>query len=658
MGKGDYVYGTLPLFLARATGELLAQVSGDPAHSSFFGLHLVWRGISALAETATILVVFLIGVTLHERRTALLAAALYAATVLSIQQAHFGTVDAIANLFCALGLLFAARVQRRASLVDYALFGLCCGCALASRINLAPLAGLLVMATVPCILPQLRARNPMPGVLRGDGAGLVLAGGLTLLVFRVLNPYAFNGPGFFGLLPNPRWLEDIDLARRLVSGQVDSPPNWQWLARAPWLFPLNNILLWGLGPALGLAALAGTMWATLRLLQRRPEALRNLLPVVWVLGFFGLLGGGWVTSMRYFLPLYPALALLAAWCLCALFRRAGTNGWRRGMALTATCAVLALTWLWAAMFSNIYRHQLTRVQASHWFWERVPGDFALQLEGGEGDPPLINIAVPNRGDHGDLLDRASRYETGQPYSQYIRVPADGRVSHVLIPHLADPLADPGIESLRITLTQAASGELLAEAQLSEDLARAGAAPGAAYELPLQPALQLKAGQELLFTFEVLEGGPLVTAGSVVAQEGVWDDAIPYLVCTLPAGITLGDDPPPGLLDAQNCNGRNAWSGLVLGIEMWLSGEDDELMRERLLGALHSSDYFTISSNRFYDTKTRNPLRWPLTSRYYQALFAGELGFELARAVRRELRAGAAARLRPASADLGQPGLAE
>ena len=387
-------------------------------------------------------------------------------------------------------------------------------------------------------------------------------------------------------------------------------------------------MLWGLGPALGLAALAGTLWATLRLLQRRSEALRNLLPVVWVLGFFGLLGGGWVTSMRYFLPLYPALALLAAWCLCALFRRAGTNGWRRGMALTATCAVLALTWLWAAMFSNIYRHQLTRVQASHWFWERVPGDFALQLEGGDGDPPLINIAVPNRGDQGDLFDRASRYETGQPYSQYIRVPADGRVSHVLIPHLGDPLADPGIESLRITLTQAASGELLAEAQLSEDLARAGAAPGAAYELPLQPALQLKAGQELLFTFEVLEGGPLVTAGSVVAQEGVWDDAVPYLVCTLPAGITLEDDPPPGLLDAQNCNGRNAWTGLVLGIEMWLSGEDDELMRERLLGALHSSDYFTISSNRFYDTKTRNPLRWPLTSRYYQALFAGELGFEL------------------------------
>ena len=165
VGKGIYVYGTLPLFLARATGELLAQVSGEPSHGSFFGLHLVWRSLSALAETATILVVFLIGVTLHERRTALLAAALYAAAVLSIQQAHFGTVDAIANLCCALGLLFAARVQRRASLVDYALFGLCCGCALASRINLAPLAGLLVLAAVPRNLPLLQCEKRFAGSL-------------------------------------------------------------------------------------------------------------------------------------------------------------------------------------------------------------------------------------------------------------------------------------------------------------------------------------------------------------------------------------------------------------------------------------------------------------------------------------------------------------
>ncbi len=197
VGKGLYVYGTLPLFLARAAGDQLTQITGDSSHSSFYGLHLVWRGLSALAETAIILVVFLIGVTLLDRRAALLAAGLYSVVVLSIQQAHFGTVDAITNLCCALGLLFAARVWKAGRLSDHALFGLVCGCALASRINVAPLAGLVLLAPLPTLVGHWRSGHPTGDLARKAGVGLVAAGLLTLLTFRVLNPYAFSGPGFF-----------------------------------------------------------------------------------------------------------------------------------------------------------------------------------------------------------------------------------------------------------------------------------------------------------------------------------------------------------------------------------------------------------------------------------------------------------------------------
>ena len=625
-GKGIYVYGTLPLFLARAAGEELTRLTGDSSHSSFYGLHLVWRGLSALAETAVILAVFLTGVTLLDRRTALLAAAFYSVVVFSIQQAHFGTVDAITNLCCALGLLFAARVWKGGRLRDYALFGLFCGCALASRINVAPLAGLVLLAPLPHIVGRRRRAVPTGDLARKTGAGLVAAGLLTALTFRVLNPYAFSGPGFFDVTPNLRWLEDVIEARSLVSGLIDIPPNWQWLGRAPWLFPLNNILLWGLGPALGLAAAASAIWALLRLLQGRPGSTRLLLPLVWTLGYFALLGGGHVASMRYFLPLYPALTLLAAWGLMRLVH-VSVGGGRR-LALLLTLGVLAFSALWALMFSNIYRHQLTRVQASHWFWERVPGDFAMSVEGGNAEAPLVNIAVANRGSHGDLLTRASRYETGQPFSQYVHATADGELRAVHIPHLADPLADAGVESLRIVLEDPDSGDTLAEGRLDADFSPADHPLGDAWDVALEPTLQVTEGQELLFTFEVLDGGPVTTGGSVVAQEGVWEDAIPYLVCTLPPEVTLADDPPPGLLDSGQCRGRNAWNGLLLGVDLGLAGEDDESLRSRLINGLHSSDYVSISSNRFYDSKRRNPLRWPLSDRYYEALFAGELGFDL------------------------------
>ena len=57
--------------------------------------------------------------------------------------------------------------------------------------------------------------------------------------------------------------------------------------------------------------------------------------------------------------------------------------------------------------------------------------------------------------------------------------------------------------------------------------------------------------------------------------------------------------------------------------------DNDLKYNDIVNSLEVGDYLTIASNRFYDTETRNPKRWPLTSLYYEKLFAGELGYELA-----------------------------
>jgi hypothetical protein len=43
--------------------------------------------------------------------------------------------------------------------------------------------------------------------------------------------------------------------------------------------------------------------------------------------------------------------------------------------------------------------------------------------------------------------------------------------------------------------------------------------------------------------------------------------------------------------------------------------------------LAQADYIILSSNRLYDSIPRLPMRYPLTSRYYELLFNGELGFE-------------------------------
>lgn len=58
----------------------------------------------------------------------------------------------------------------------------------------------------------------------------------------------------------------------------------------------------------------------------------------------------------------------------------------------------------------------------------------------------------------------------------------------------------------------------------------------------------------------------------------------------------------------------------------LFDEDTPAKRDALVDALVASDYIIVASQRLYGTIPRLPARYPMTARYYRALFAGELGF--------------------------------
>ncbi len=68
--------------------------------------------------------------------------------------------------------------------------------------------------------------------------------------------------------------------------------------------------------------------AAYAILRGRSLWTRHAIPFVWIAVMFGWLGGRWVTTMRYFLPLYPVLALFGAWALIALV----VGAWRRASA--------------------------------------------------------------------------------------------------------------------------------------------------------------------------------------------------------------------------------------------------------------------------------------------------------------------------------------
>ena len=415
----SYVYGTFPLFLAKGAATMAGYLPDSllgidmpdeyadragPGNS--YDIDILWgRRITALFDTATIAVVFALGWTLFSRKAGLLGALLYALAVLPTQLAHFWTMDPYVTFFGAASLLIAARTLRDERNVGrpamrqvllFSLLGLCVGLGLASKVTAWPLALAPVLAIAMRIairdMPRfgLRWRGERPalhGHWTSDVSFLCLSMAVAMIVFRIAQPYAFAGPNFWDMSLNPTWRTDIEREIDFQNGNVDYPPFVQFAGRSPFLTPLKNLVVWGLGPALGVAAIASMFAAGVVLFRRRE--LTFLMPLAFAGAVFAFQGPRFVAFMRYFQPIYPVLCLMAAWGLLELWRRRASlpapPSWLpsrlrpspRALSSVAAAAVLAVvsaSAFWALAFQSIYSQDHPRIAASEWLYAHaLPG---------------------------------------------------------------------------------------------------------------------------------------------------------------------------------------------------------------------------------------------------------------------------------------------
>jgi YYY domain-containing protein len=417
VGYTFFVYGTFPIFIVRFIAEWVGKTGYDQ-------VQLVGRAAAASFDLISILLVYMIGSRLYKKRVGLLAAAFTAFSVLLIQHSHFFVVDSFANTFILMGIYFAVRVLDYGRLWDYALFGVALGMSVASKISAVPLAVIVVIAAIPRLCRILLGEHweeegrGIIDVIRDiffalyllitapseylsfEGKevrrrtlelliGLVLAAMVSLITFRILQPYAFKGPTIFGVGLNDRWLENMAEIRRQQAGDADFPPALQWAMRTPIFFALQNIVLWGMGVPLGVLSWVAFIWALARIFRKRET--RHTILVLWTGVIFLWQSTQFTPAMRYQLPIYPTLNLLAAWGIWKAWDLVSTHVHdlrrRVGKILIGcvTIGVLTSTALWAFAFVNIYQEPMTQVAASRWIYKHIPGamNFVLNSEEGE-----------------------------------------------------------------------------------------------------------------------------------------------------------------------------------------------------------------------------------------------------------------------------------
>lgn len=634
-GQTFYVYGNLPMTVTRYVAEFavsLCDFAGDVAgrpvcamtYTAYDGIHLVGRFLSGLVDVFSILITFLIGRRLYNRWAGLLAALLLALAVMPIQQSHFFTMDNWAAAFTTLALYAAVRA---ATLGDdapkwllrwWVLFGVFLGLAAASRVNIAPLALVINVSAVIWLARRGHTWRSLWNGQHNDLLRVILSIGLAaifaILTFRVAQPYAFSDaemvrqqalaemgaePSAFVLALksvvglNPQFLANMAEIQRLQAPEASFPPALQWVDRPALVFPFTNMVLYGMGITAGLFAWFAVFWALWRMFDRAarwgdyPEWMVHAIPVFWTLLYFLFMGTRWVKSVRYFLPIYPALFIVAGWGLVYLWQRAGRRTLARAAVAGLTVLVILPSFLWAWAFTGIYREPMTRIAASEWIYDNVPSGATLLYEVAGGETRELNL--PMKG----MFFEAG----GVPLYLDFKLPEDGIIRSVRLNYLSDAAGVAGNQHmLRARLDDGP--------QVETSLTLDGERRAASIELPPTP---LSADRSARLVLENGPGAPILAGTSLLMNEH-WDDLLP-----------VGMD------------GRNAYGSYyteVTGGQRPVTHPDSPEKREEVIAWLDEADYIMISSQRAMWHLPRLPLTYPMMMRYYEALFSGELGFEL------------------------------
>ncbi len=373
----SFAYGSLPLFvtdfLAWIVGTIIRVNLNDYAHVGEVG-----RYLTEFLDTLTVALAMVFSRRAFGRIASLLTGVLLAMTVMMVQLAHFFTVDAWVTLFSMALLLACLRFHERPSFKRSITVGVVFGLALATKVSVVELA-IPILVTIVAVFWELGWPDAVSPMVKH----LAVAAVSTLGAFALFEPYALLQPSAF--------IDDASLQWRIVTGRYDVPFTRQFVSDIPVRYQLGNLVHWGLGPFLGIAALTALAFTLWRI---RTRAFVHLLLLSWIIPYFALIATAEAKFLRYLEPIVPALVILTAAVAVEFLPRQRRLTFR-GLAASAAVGIVLLGTLgWSVAFESIYSHPNTRVTASQWIYQNIPAGSKISDEYWDDALPLPLAGKP------------------------------------------------------------------------------------------------------------------------------------------------------------------------------------------------------------------------------------------------------------------------
>ena len=371
--------GTMIIYLLLGIKLLLAPV----VSMSMEDLALAGRALSAIADTATIAMVYLLGKRLFNRGAGLLAATLLTFAVIHIQHSHFYRPEPLTNLFVLAAIWGMLRVVDLGRLRDSVILGVFVGLALATKVSALPIVIPLAVTYGYVFFRACTGADPeeRATVLESVGMRALSGFAVSVAVYLLWTPYA--------LLGFPEFLDWILRELEIVRNAGSVPYTVQYVGAPNLIYEIRQTTIWGLGVPLGLLG-----WGCFALAiftnARRPR-LGEVLLLLWAVPLLVLVASAEVKFVRYTFPLMPILILLGAGLGTRGIEWLKTN--RRRLAIVGRvglAVVVAATVLYGVAFEAIYTKPHPAVQASEWINATVP-EGAVILTDNHWDEGIPNL---------------------------------------------------------------------------------------------------------------------------------------------------------------------------------------------------------------------------------------------------------------------------
>lgn len=369
IGYSFYVYGTFPVVV----NKFIAIVTGNDSYNSFT---LLGRAFSGFIDLLIVIMVFKT-TELFEKKYKLpsdikfWAAFFYAIAVLPIQLSHFFAVDTFLNSFVFISFYSTLRFSFSKNYWWILVSGLFFGFAIASKASAVFISPLLLYLFINAYSEKRRIVKADVWLVIRD---LLIFGVVTYFVGRIADPYLFQNASLLDPRPSQLFLSNLKQLQALSNPQAWYPPGVQWIHKTPILFGLKNLVFYGVGIGYSICIAFGSYY-----LFRKIRHVDFILIFVWVFLFFLYQSLQLVQTMRYFLIIYPFLAILAG---------IGFTYFSKQMNKFVQGLLVLIVIIWPLLFFSIYTKPITRFTASEWIYAHIPAHSVILTESWDDALPL------------------------------------------------------------------------------------------------------------------------------------------------------------------------------------------------------------------------------------------------------------------------------